>query len=174
MAKTFTIGVYDDDTTLLAAVERLRHDGHRIHEVYTPFPVHGLEHALGYQRSRLPKVAFWMGALGLASAVSMQVWMMGIDWQMDVGGKPHIPWPSFVPVSFELTVLFAALGMVGAYLISSKMGPGAKVTLADLRQTDDRFVVLMQTPADDASRQRQLSAYQNSGAVDVRVADLDL
>lgn len=174
MATTFTIGVYDDDEKLLHAVETLRHDGHSIHEVFTPFPIHGLDHALGYSRSRLPKVAFWMGALGLASAISMQVWMMGIDWKMDVGGKPHIPWPSFVPVSFELTVLFASLGMVAAYLISSKMGPGAKATLADLRQTDDRFVVVMKSATDDAGRQRQSSALQSTGAVDVRTAELEL
>lgn len=174
MATTYTLGVYDDDEKVLHAVEQLQHEGLKVHDVFSPFPIHGIDPLLGLKRSRLPKAAFWFGALGLTLALTMQWWMMGVDWPMDISGKPSIPWPSFVPVTFELTVLLSALGMVGTYLVASKMGPGAQAVLADLRQTDDRFVILMRTANDDATRARQLEAYQRTGAVDVRVAELEL
>jgi len=123
MSKHYIIGVFGDEEPLLEAVKEVRASGTRIHEVYTPFPVHGLDELLGYKRSRLPKAAFLFGCLGFTLAITMQTWMLGIDWPMNIGGKPALAWPDFVPVSFELTVLITALGMVGTYLVACDFIP---------------------------------------------------
>ena len=82
----YIVGVYGDDDVLLKAIKSIRETGVKIHEVFSPFPVHGIDDALGYKRSRLPKAAFMFGALGLFLALLMQYWMMGYDWQMIIGG----------------------------------------------------------------------------------------
>ena len=109
----YVLGVFDDEDVLMAAVKTVRGEGVKIEEVYTPFPVHGLEDALGYKRSWLSIAAFLFGITGTTLALTMQIGMMGVDWPMIIGGKDHIPFPSFVPVTFELTVLLASFGMVG-------------------------------------------------------------
>lgn len=93
MSKHYIIGVFGDEEPLLEAVKEVRASGTRIHEVYTPFPVHGLDELLGYKRSRLPKAAFMFGCLGFTLAITMQTWMLGIDWPMNIGGKPALAWP---------------------------------------------------------------------------------
>ena len=106
--KHFIVGIFEDEEVLLKAVEDSRDKGVKIHEVYSPYPVHGLDEALGYKRSRLPIAAFLFGMTGTSLALLMQFWMLGYDWPMIIGGKNHASLPPFVPVTFELTVLLAA------------------------------------------------------------------
>jgi hypothetical protein len=82
----YIVGVYGDDEATLKAVKSIREAGVKIHEVFSPFPIHGIDDALGYKRSRLPKAAFMFGTLGFALALTMQFWMMGYDWPMIIGG----------------------------------------------------------------------------------------
>src|SRR6267142_6784178 len=114
--KHFICGVYDDEDVLLHAVEQVRDKGVRIQEVYSPFPVHGLDEALGYRRTRLPIAAFMFGLTGTCLALIMQIWMLGYDWPMIIGGKNFASLPPFIPVTFELTVLLSALCMVATFL----------------------------------------------------------
>ncbi len=137
----FILGVYEDEDVLLHAVKDVRTNGVKIHEVYSPYPVHGLEHALGYKRSRLPIAAFLFGLLGTTLALTMQLYMMKFDWPMIIGGKDFAAIPDFIPVSFELTVLLAAFGMVGVFMISSDLKPWAQPRIFDLRITDDKHVM---------------------------------
>ena len=92
MTKKYILGLFRDEEPLLHAVHELRKEGNKIHEVYTPFPVHGLDEALGYKRSRLPRAAFLFGCLGGTLGLSMQAWMLGVDWPMNIGGKPALAW----------------------------------------------------------------------------------
>ncbi|MEQ9415139.1 MAG: DUF3341 domain-containing protein, partial [Cyclobacteriaceae bacterium] len=85
--KNFVLGVFDDEDVLLHAVEKVRGKGVKIHEVYSPFPVHGLDEALGYKKTRLPIAAFIFGMTGTSLALIMQIWMLGYDWPMIIGGK---------------------------------------------------------------------------------------
>mgnify|MGYP006293618745 FL=1 len=161
MTKKYILGLFRDEEPLLHAVHELRKEGNKIHEVYTPFPVHGLDDALGYKRSRLPRAAFLFGCLGGTLGLSMQAWMLGVDWPMNIGGKPALAWVDFVPVTFELTVLITALGMVATYLVASEFIPGNEPKLPDPRITSDVFCIAI--PADEASasvgaRMRQLGA----------------
>lgn len=139
--KNFILGVYDDEDVLLHAVSEVRTSGVKIHEVYTPYPVHGLEDVLGYTRSRLPIAAFLFGLLGTTLALTMQLYMMHFDWPMIIGGKDHAAIPDFIPVTFELTVLLAAFGMVGVFMISSNLKPWAQPRIFDLRSTDDKHIM---------------------------------
>ena len=139
--KNFILGVYDDEDVLLHAVSEVRTSGVKIHEVYTPYPVHGLEDVLAYKRSRLPIAAFLFGMLGTTLALTMQLYMMRFDWPMIIGGKDHAAIPDFIPVTFELTVLLAAFGMVGVFMISSNLKPWAQPRIFDLRSTDDKHIM---------------------------------
>nr|HPI79853.1 DUF3341 domain-containing protein [Cyclobacteriaceae bacterium] len=99
--KNFVLGVYDDEDVLLQAITKVRDKGVKIHEVYSPFPVHGLDTALGYKRTRLPIAAFLFGLTGTSLALLMQIWMLGYDWPMIIGGKNFASLPPFIPVTFE-------------------------------------------------------------------------
>lgn len=139
--KNFVVGIFDDEDILLEGVEKVRGNGVKIHEVYSPFPVHGLDEALGYKRSRLPIAAFMFGMTGTCLALTMQIWMLGYDWPMIIGGKNFASLPPFIPVTFELTVLLAALGMVATFMIVSDMKPYKWPRQFDLRSTDDKHVM---------------------------------
>ena len=166
--KNFVLGVFDDEDVLLKAVGKVRGAGVKIHEVYSPFPVHGLDEELGYKRSRLPIAAFMFGALGTTLALVMQIWMLGIDWPMIIGGKNYVALPDFVPVTFELTVLLAAFGMVGTFLVSSDLKPWKDPKLLDIRITDDKHIMAIDLGKNKAVEASKINALlKDSGAVEV-------
>lgn len=167
-SKNFVLGVFDDEDVLLKAVGKVRGAGVKIHEVYSPFPVHGLDEELGYKRSRLPIAAFMFGALGTTLALVMQIWMLGIDWPMIIGGKNFVALPDFVPVTFELTVLLAAFGMVGTFLVSSDLKPWKDPKLLDIRITDDKHIMAIDLGMNKAVEASKINALlKDSGAVEV-------
>lgn len=166
--KDFILGIYDDEDVLLEAVTQVRKSGIRIHEVYSPFPVHGLDDALGYKRSKLPIAAFLFGMLGTTLALTMQFYMMVFDWPMIIGGKDHAAFPNFIPVTFELTVLLAAFGMVGVFLVSSNLKPWAQPRIFDLRITDDKHVMAIDLASNSGLGTDQLAeVLKSSGATEV-------
>ncbi len=163
----YIVGIFNDDEVILNAVPQVRGKGIRIHEVYSPFPIHGIDPALGYKRSRLPMAAFMFGATGLTCAVSLISLTMGSDWPMNVGGKPHVS-VTMVPVSFEGTVLFTALGMVGTFLLASKLGPGSNKTIFDPRASDDKFVMAISLDANtQLSAEEIMQTLRQQGATEV-------
>ncbi|RYU78022.1 DUF3341 domain-containing protein [Hymenobacter persicinus] len=144
MTKRFALGIFEDEDVLLHAVENIRGAGVKIYEVFTPFPIHGMDDAMGIERSRLPIAAFFYGMTGLAFALWLQIYTLGFDWPMIIGGKPHIALPAFIPVSFELTVFFCCHGMVITFYTISKLYPRWKTPVLDVRSTDDKFVVAIE------------------------------
>ena len=174
-SRNFVLGVFDDEDVLLNAVRKVRGAGVKIDEVYSPFPVHGLDDELGYKRSRLPIAAFMFGALGTTLALTMQYWMLGVDWPMIIGGKDFTPLPDFIPVTFELTVLLAAFGMVGTFLVSSDLKPWKNANLLDIRITDDKHIMaidLAQNKSMDA--QTINGVLKDSGAVEVNDKEVEV
>lgn len=145
--ENFLVGIFDDEDVLIHAVENIREKGVKIKEVYSPFPVHGLDEALGYRRSRLPIASFMFGITGTSLALFTQIWMLGFDWPMIIGGKNHVSLPPFIPVTFEFTVLLAAFGMVGTFLIVSDMKPYKWPRQYDNRSTDDKHVMAIDLAA---------------------------
>lgn len=168
MAK-YLIGLYDDEEKLLVAVEAFHKEHVPIQEVCTPFPVHGLDQTLGLRKSRLPDAAFVYGALGTLTALSMQIYMYTLDWPVNIGGKSHLPFPSFIPTTFELTVLFAGVLMFLSYLAVNRLYPGRRARVYDRRQTDDAMVVAIADPqAWDAAQ----ALFQKTGAFEVKIVEL--
>ena len=165
--KHFLVGIFEDEDVLVHAVENTREKGVKIHEVYSPFPVHGLDEALGYKRSRLPIAAFMFGATGTSLALLMQIWMLGYDWPMIIGGKNHASLPPFVPVTFEMTVLLAAFGMVGTFFIASDMKPYKYPRQFDLRSTDDKHVMAIDLAVNKMSKEELASLLKAQGASEV-------
>jgi hypothetical protein len=166
--KNFIVGIFDNEDVMMNAVRQVRTGGVKIHEVFSPFPVHGLEDALGYKRSRLPIAAFFFGLTGTSLALLMQTWMLGYDWPMIIGGKNYVSLAAFIPVTFELTVLLAALGMVGTFMIVSDLKPYRWPRQFDVRSTDDKHVMAIDLAENGRFSKSDLAALlKKSGASEV-------
>lgn len=163
----YVLGVYEDEDVLLDAIRQVRAGGVKIEEVYSPFPVHGIEDALGYKRSWLSIAAFLFGMLGTTLALTMQIGMMKVDWPMIIGGKDFLPLPSFIPVTFEMTVLLAAFGMVGTFFTITNLKPWGRPRIYDIRITDDKHVMAIDLDANSMSESEIKSVVQSSGASEV-------
>jgi len=137
--------IYTDDDDLMAAVKTVKAEKYHIDEIYTPFPVHGLDKAMGLAPTRIAITSFMYGCVGLIVAVVMMNYMMIEDWAQNIGGKPSFSYlenmPAFVPIMFELTVFFAAHLMVITFYLRSRMWPFKKAENPDPRTTDDHFLM---------------------------------
>ncbi|MFQ3213684.1 MAG: hypothetical protein ACJAT1_001726 [Marivirga sp.] len=165
--KNYVYGIFDQEETLLSAVDKIRKSDVSIDECYTPYPVHGLDDALGYKRSRISIAAFLFGITGTGLAFLMMIYMMGIDWPMIIGGKDYVAIPSFVPVGFEVTVLFAAFGMVGTFFVVSNLKPYGKPKTFDIRSTDDKHVMAIDLARNKQSVDVLSALLKESGASEV-------
>lgn len=138
---------YRDPDDCLAAVRTFREEGFTVHDVHTPFPVHGMPEAVGLPPSRLGIATFAGGALGLLGAVLLQTWVHAVAWPLDIGGKSYVSGPAQVPVAFEMTVLLAAFATVGGLLAVSRLWPRLHPERVEQQPapevTDDRFIVLV-------------------------------
>ena len=137
--KEVIFGLYGDEQDLLQAVKAAKDKGLEIMDVYTPFPVHGLDPILGLKESRLHIAGFFYGLLGTLTAFLGMTWIFTKDWPIIFGGKPYWAVPSFIPITFELTVLFAAIGMTISFYVVSGLGFGVENFVLDNRISDDKF-----------------------------------
>ncbi len=149
MAEKIIYAVYEDPEQLKSAARKLVTAGVKVRDVFSPFPVHGLDPIIGVKRTRIAIASFMFGITGTALA-SLGTWYFMIyDWPMDIGGKPNWTWyhnvPAFIPVMFEFTVLCAAHGMAITYLIRNKTLPGMPARNPDPRSTDDKFIMEVRT-----------------------------
>ena len=172
MTKRFAIGIFEDEDVLLHAIENLRAAGVKIYDVFSPFPVHGIDDALGIERSRLPIAAFFFGLTGLSFALWMQIYMLGFDWPMNIGGKPHISLPAFIPVSFELTVLFTAFGMMITFYTISGLFPKVSTKVMDVRATDDKFVMAIELDETSSQLPQLTELLRQNGASEVNQKEM--
>ncbi|MBT3235485.1 MAG: DUF3341 domain-containing protein [Bdellovibrionales bacterium] len=143
MSNNYILAMFDDEEDLVRAAKQIVSHEVLIHDIYTPFPVHGLDDLLLIKRSRLPYITFLAGLFGLLMAIAFQVWSSASAWPIIVGGKPHNSFPAFMPVTFELMVLFAALVTVGMFFFRAKLFPGKQVDLIDPRVTDNKFMMVI-------------------------------
>ena len=149
--KKILYGLYDDEEQLLSAVKEANEDHLEIWDVFTPFPVHGLDPLLGLSESRLHIGGFIFGAIGTLTAFLGMTWIFTRDWPTVFGGKPYWSVPAFIPITFELTVLFAAIGMVVTFYIINGQGPGVRNPILHPKITDDKFCVAFDTTEEDGS-----------------------
>lgn len=166
--KNIVFGLYNDEEQLLQAVRQAKDAHLEIWDAFTPFPVHGMESAMGLAESRLHYAGFIYGLIGTLTAFLGMTWVFTSDWPIIFGGKPYFAAPAFIPVTFELTVLFSAIGMVVTFYTVCGMGPGVvNPTLHD-RITDDKFCLafdITTAEAEEAEAYKQFLAA--SGAEEI-------
>ena len=171
MANKVIQALYNDDDVLMLAVKKVKAAKHHIEEVYCPFPVHGLDKAMGLAPTRLAITAFMYGLVGLAVAITMMNYIMIEDWPQDIGGKPSFSYlenmPAFVPIMFELTVFFAAHLMVITFYMRSRLWPFKKAENPDVRTTDDLFLMEIEIHDNEADLHALLA---ETCAVEIKVS----
>ncbi|HYX25862.1 MAG TPA: DUF3341 domain-containing protein [Thermoanaerobaculia bacterium] len=157
------------ETELLAAVRAVRERGFQVHDVFTPYAVHGLDEALAAPRSRLPWVTLAGGLAGLTAAAGLQVWCAVVDWPLNVGGKPANSALAFLPISFELTILLGGLATAGAFFWRSGLGRRFEPRLAAPAVTDDALVLVLTLDGNSAEREEEAhELLRAAGAREVR------
>jgi hypothetical protein len=145
--KNFVVALFNDEEVLFPAVKKVRSAGYKIHDVYTPFPVHGLDQAMGLRETSLHTAGFIYGITGTSTALGGISWIFTSDWPMNIGGKPHFALPAWIPIIFELTVLFSAVGMVLTFCYLCQLSPFVKKHVFHPRATDDLFVMVIEATA---------------------------
>ncbi|MFH6768506.1 DUF3341 domain-containing protein [Gaetbulibacter aquiaggeris] len=164
--------IYNDDDVLMSAVKKVKAERYHIEEIYTPFPVHGLDKAMGLAPTRIAIASFIYGCIGLTVAILMMNFIMIEDWPQDIGGKPSFSYlenmPAFVPIMFELTVFFAAHLMVITFYLRSRMWPFKNAENPDPRTTDDHFLMEI---AVDGNEKELTALLKESGAVEINLVD---
>lgn len=166
--KKFVVGNFYDEQVLFPAVKKVRRAGYKIHDVYTPFPIHGLDKEMGLKDTSLHVAGFIYGITGTTTAVSFITWALTVDWQVNFGGKPFFSLPAWIPITFELTVLFAAVGMVLTFCWLCQLAPFVKKDHFNPRSTDDTFVMALEC-TDKTNEEEAVAFLKSTGASEVSV-----
>ena len=164
--KKFVIACFDDEQVLFPAVKNVRKSGYKIYDVYTPMPIHGLDTALGLRDTSLHTAGFIYGMTGTATALGFISWALTYDWPLNFGGKPFFALPAWIPITFELTVLFSAVGMVLTFCYLCQLAPFVKKDHFHPRSTDDLFVMAIEC-TDRTNENEAMDFLKNIGAIEV-------
>jgi len=158
MPSTYLVATFAESRALVEAVATVRAHGFKVYDVYSPCPIHGLDDAMGIRRSRLPYITLAAGVVALAATVWFEFYVAVWDWPLNVGGKPDNSTLAFVPIAFEMTVLAAGLATAKAFLLRSRLFPGAAPASLAPGVTDDRYAVALRwrPNAFDTGAARQL------------------
>lgn len=156
----------------LHAAEKLRDAGYSRFDSHSPFPVHGMDKAMGLPDSKLGWIVLCCGLTGTFSAFAMMYWMNGVDYPIVIGGKPPAAIPSMVPILFEVTVLFSALSAVfGMFHLNRLPRHHHAVFYSDRFKTfsDDKFFVSVEAedPKFDTKKTRALLESAHAAAVEL-------
>ena len=172
MLREFLVATFSEEDSLRTAVRRIREAGFKIHDVYAPYPVHGLDRLMGLPPSRLPVIAFLAGLAGGVATMGTQFYLSVFDWGLNVGGKPPNSTLAFIPITFEVTVLSAGLATAVALLARCRLFPGAQPARFETDATEDAFALVLRRreATFDAGEARRLLL--ESGARNVTVKRL--
>jgi len=166
MTTKLTIASFSTEASLLHAMREARKNDISIVDSYTPYAVHGLEEAMGSRGTRLGTFCFALGLTGLLTGLLFQLWTTSMSWPLNVGGKTHSAVPALIPITFEVTILFAAVGSVFGFFLRSRLWPGQEPAVLYEGSTDDRFVLVVRG-AEDAEIP-PIDFMKKLGASDVR------
>ena len=166
--KKYVVGCFKEEDALFAAVKRVRLAGYKLHDVYTPFPLHGLDKAMGLRDTSIHTAGFIYAISGTTLSLGFMTWVFMADWPLNIGGKPHFALPAWIPIMFETTVLFAAVGMVLTFCYLCQLAPFVKKHHFHLRATDDLFVMVIEC-TEKTNDSEVVSFFNNLGAVEVNV-----
>ena len=164
-------GLFGDEEVLKASAKALVAKGVHVKDVFSPFPIHGIDPIIGVPPTRLHIAGFIYGLCGLSLALFMFWFTLIMDWPMNIGGKPNfsllVNFPAFVPVTFEMTVFCAAHGMPVTYFIRNTIYPGKKNWNPDLRTTDDKFLIQIDLEENSVSAEEIEGILKETGAEEI-------
>ena len=174
MSKIFHV-MYDDDAKVMEAAKALVGKGIRVKDVYSPFPIHGIDPIIGIKRTRLAICSFMYAMTGTSLALLGMWYFMIQDWPMNIGGKPSFSLienvTAFIPVTFEFSVLCGAHGMAITYLLRNGTLPGMPASNPDPRTTDDKFVVEITTDNNSMSADDIEAALRATDLLELSIKD---
>ena len=167
--KNLLFGIFEDGDAALATTKKVYDKGVDIIDCYTPYPIHGMEKAMGLKRSRLPIASFMLAMTGFLLALTLQAFIMYFDWPMVIGGKPYAGIPSWIPVLFEFSILCTAFGTGILFFVRNEMIHG-KISdeIVDIKQTDYRIVLAMSLDEEGVDKQSIIDMLKDGGAVEIK------
>lgn len=167
------LGIYNDPDHIYDATKKLVHDGYRVRDVYSPFAIHGIDRVMGIKRSRLTVAAFIFAMTGIVLALTLQTYVSFFDWQINIGGKPFLHIPTYIPITFELSILCTAFGMVACFFYVNRMVWGKNADIIDIRVTDDLFVVAVDVIPNKTNIDELSTLLKNNGAIEIREKEFE-
>jgi hypothetical protein len=178
MTPTSTRGVtgwFRDPAEALDAAVKVRDAGFKHFDFLTPFPIHGMEEAMGQKRSWIPYVTAVLAFVGILLAQALQNYVMVYDWPLNFGGKPHASWPAFVPITFEAMVFWAAIGTAVVAIVAGKIDsvPQPPPLLVKTGATVDRFVLWISATDPEWNAEEAVEFVRALGAHDVALVDVE-
>ena len=175
MNKVFHV-MYDDDDKLMEAARELVGKGIHVNDVYSPFPIHGIDPIIGVKRTRLAIASFMYAMTGMSLAILGMWYFMISDWPMNIGGKPSFSLfeniPAFIPVTFEFSVLCGAHGMAITYFLRNGTLPGMPASNPDPRTTDDKFVIEITTSNNELNAKKLEAAIKKTALLELSIKDV--
>lgn len=162
------LALYDDPDRLLNAAAVAKEHGLPGLDAYTPYPVHGLSEALGIRKSWIPYVTLVVGLTGAALGLAFEIWTQAFDWPINVGGKPMVSLPAFIPVTFECGVLLGGTMTLAALLIACGL-PNFKGPILDRDLTNDRFALYVPEFGPDWNQDRIFTILRRTGPTEMRL-----
>jgi hypothetical protein len=167
MTRTFKIGIFDDEGKFLSSIRSLQEQKLQIFDVFTPYPVHEVFHLLK-RKSKLPTAAYFFGLFGILGTLGFLYYTSVISWPLNYGGKPFNSFPSFIVVTIVVTILTVTLASLALFSARSKLFPGRENTIFDLRATDDKFVIVVDTNVSDKTvGEKAGGIMEEQGAIEV-------
>lgn len=165
------MGFYDDGHDLMAVAEKARVDkGFKNMDAYSPYPIHGMEDALGLKPSWVATAARAGLIGGAALGFLFQSWTSAIDWPINIGGKPFVSWPAWIPITFETGVLLAGFTNLLALFVAANLYPRAKTVVLSRRVTDDRFILVIPVKSDEEEREA-IAFLRENAALKVKIIE---
>jgi len=174
MRSQFIVAIFKNPDLLMRAVKAVRDEHFRIYDVYAPYPIHNLDHAMGIRRTRLPWVTLAAGFCGMLMAIGFEFYANVFDWPLNVGGKPDNSTLAFLPITFELTVLIGGLSTLAALLLRARLFPGKRERLPVSRVTDDRFALVLRKRDESFDSPTVYNLLINSGAFAIKEMEGEL
>ena len=167
MNKSFKIGIFNEEEKFISSIKSLLEKDLKIHDVFTPYPIHEVFHLLK-RKSNLPTAAYFFGLFAIIAVLSFLYYTSVISWPIVYGGKPFNAFPSFIVVTIILTIFTVTILSLAAFSARSKLYPGRENTVFDYRATDDKFVIVVDTEImDKSTADKAESLMKEEGAVEI-------
>jgi hypothetical protein len=167
MTRKFKIGIFDDEVKFISTIRSLQEEKLKIFDVFMPYPVHEVFHLLK-RKSHLPTAAYFFGLFGILATLGFLYFASVINWPVVYGGKPFNSFPSFIVVTIVVTILTVTIGSLALFSARSKLFPGRDNTIFDLRATDDKFLIVVDTDLEDISIAGRVgNIMEEQGAIEV-------